>query len=129
MSRKTLWILGLIFVIGGCSVEAAPPAGADSQPGEKNAPAAKPSNPAREKVEAGAILLDVRTPGEFNSGHIEGAINIPVNDLESRISELPADKEVVVYCRSGARSSSAKRILESKGISQVYDLGSISRWR
>lgn len=129
MSRKTLWILGLIFVIGGCSVEAATPRGEESKPSTQGTAPAKKSNPAREKVEAGAVLLDVRTPGEFNSGHIEGAINIPVNELESRMSELPADKEVVVYCRSGARSSSAKRILESKGITQVYDLGSISRWR
>ena len=89
----------------------------------------KPVHPARAKVEAGAILLDVRTPGEFQSGHIEGAINIPVQQLESRIAELPADKEVVVYCRSGARSASATRIMESKGISQVYDLGSIRAWR
>jgi rhodanese-related sulfurtransferase len=83
---------------------------------------------ARKLVENGAILVDVRTIEEFAQGRIEGAKNIPVQNLEARMSELPKDKAIVVYCRSGARSSRAMRMLKEKGFTQVYDIGGISNW-
>lgn len=84
---------------------------------------------ARRMVEAGARLVDVRTPEEFATGHIPRAINIPVQDLERRIGELAEkDRPIVVYCRSGARSSSAAKMLTSAGYAEVRDLGSMSRW-
>ena len=84
---------------------------------------------ARQLVQAGARLVDVRTPGEFSAGHIPGAINIPVQQLETRMSELqPKDAAVVVYCRSGHRSGNATRMLKSAGFTAVRDLGSMSRW-
>jgi len=84
---------------------------------------------ARQLVQAGARLVDVRTPGEFSAGHIAGAINIPVQQLDARINELkPKDAAVVVYCRSGQRSGHAARMLKSAGFAAVHDLGSISRW-
>ncbi|MBM4377338.1 MAG: rhodanese-like domain-containing protein [Deltaproteobacteria bacterium] len=87
------------------------------------------SEEARRLVDAGAMLLDVRSPAEFSSGHIDGAKNIPVDELSSRISEVgPKEKPVVVYCRSGARSGSATRVLRGAGFTQVYDLGSMSAW-
>ena len=55
-------------------------------------------------VTAGATLLDVRTPEEFAEGHLEGAVLIPVAELSTRLSEIPRDRPVVAYCRSGARS-------------------------
>jgi rhodanese-related sulfurtransferase len=70
---------------------------------------------AREKVKNGAMLVDVRTEGEFQSGHIDNAINVPVQVLEQNLSKLPKDKEIIVYCRSGKRSASAKRTLERLG--------------
>jgi len=80
-------------------------------------------------VQAGARLVDVRTPGEFAAGHLPGAINIPLQELDSRLGEL-ARKEtpVVLYCRSGRRSSSAARTLKSAGFAAVHDLGPMSRW-
>ncbi|MBX3275247.1 MAG: rhodanese-like domain-containing protein [Sandaracinaceae bacterium] len=78
-------------------------------------------------VAAGATLLDVRTPREFAAGHPDGAINIPVGDLERRIAEVPSEHGVVVYCHSGVRSASAARLLRARGY-EVHDLGSMSAW-
>lgn len=84
---------------------------------------------ARQLVHDGARLVDVRTPDEFAAGHIPGAINIPVQQLDARMSELqPKDAAVVVYCRSGHRSGNAARLLKSAGFLAVHDLGPMSRW-
>ena len=84
---------------------------------------------ARKLVQAGARLVDVRTPGEFAAGHIPGAVNIPLQQLDSRLGELePKDTAVVVYCRSGHRSGQAARLLKSNGFPAVHDLGPMSRW-
>jgi phage shock protein E len=84
---------------------------------------------ARRLVEAGAVLLDVRSPEEFSGGHIEGAINIPVQELDRRLADVGAhDRAVVVYCRSGMRSARASAMLKDAGFSAVHDLGGIGRW-
>jgi phage shock protein E len=84
---------------------------------------------ARELVQAGARLVDVRTRAEFAAGHLPGAINIPVQELAERLPELrPKDTPVVLYCRSGRRSSSAARTLKSAGFAAVHDLGPMGRW-
>lgn len=84
---------------------------------------------ARTFVKEGAYLLDVRTPGEYTEGHIDGAVNIPVGELDGRLGELPAkDTAIVVYCKSGVRSSNARKLLEEKGYTRVHDLGAMSRW-
>lgn len=82
---------------------------------------------AREKIAEGATLIDVRSPGEFASGHIDGARNIPVGALGGRMGEIDQDEEVVVYCASGMRSASAAKSLRSAGFT-VHDLGSIRAW-
>lgn len=87
------------------------------------------SSEAHRLVEAGARLVDVRTPQEFATGHIPGAVNMPVQDLERRMGELTGkDRPVVLYCRSGARSSNAARMLKNAGYAKVHDLGAMSRW-
>lgn len=84
---------------------------------------------ARQLVDGGAVLLDVRTPEEFAGGHIDGAINIPVQELDRRLDDVGArDRPVVVYCRSGMRSARAKATLKDAGFSAVHDLGGIGRW-
>ena len=84
---------------------------------------------ARQLVRDGAVLLDVRTRGEFRAGHIPGAVNIPVHRLEKRLGELgDRDKAVVVYCRSGRRSASAVRFLRRAGFVAVHDLGAMKNW-
>jgi len=88
-----------------------------------------PGSDARLLVSKGALLLDVRSPEEFASGHIEGAINIPVRELGGRVDELGSKAgDVVVYCQSGVRSAAAKRMLESRGFANVHDMGGISQW-
>lgn len=80
-------------------------------------------------VKDGAALIDVRSPEEFGAGHIDGARNIPVGEIGQRTAEVgDKDKPVVVYCRSGMRSSQAKSTLESAGFTQVHNLGGMSRW-
>ena len=71
-----------------------------------------------------AIILDVRSPGEFSSGHVEGAINIPVSSLQKDSMETIAKKEqpILLYCRSGARASAAAQTLKGWGFTQVYNL-------
>ncbi len=78
----------------------------------------------------GALLLDVRTPEEFSAGHVEGAVNVPVQVLGEQLSTLPAkkDQDIVVYCRSGARSARAAGMLKNAGFAKVHDLGGMSNW-
>jgi len=83
---------------------------------------------AKRLVSEGAQLVDVRSPSEFSSGHIQNAKNIPVGDIDRRAKELSKDKDVIVYCASGMRSASASRTLKSLGFTRVHDLGSMSRW-
>ena len=83
---------------------------------------------AKQLVASGAALIDVRSPGEFSSGHITGAKNVPVGDLARRASEIPKEKDVIVYCASGMRSASAARTLKGLGFGKVHDLGAMSRW-
>ena len=83
----------------------------------------------KQLVTSGAQLIDVRSPGEYAKGHIEGAINIPVGELTQQISQLgDPQKPIVVYCRSGVRSSRAQSTLRAQGFTQVYNLGGINEW-
>lgn len=79
----------------------------------------------------GALLLDVRSPGEFSSDHIEGAVNIPLDSLEARMTGVAPDKSrpILVHCLSGTRSAFAVRTLRKLGYTHVHDLGSIARAR
>lgn len=74
------------------------------------------------------VLIDVRTPQEFDSGHIANSINISVDQIASRLSEIPRDQPIVVYCRSGNRSAQASQILSNAGYTVIYDLGGINQW-
>jgi phage shock protein E len=75
-------------------------------------------------MQKGAIVLDVRTKNEFQSGHIKGSINIPVQTLGSNLSKLKKDRPIITCCASGMRSASAKSILQSNGFNEVYNGGS-----
>lgn len=75
-----------------------------------------------------ARLIDVRTEEEYNEGHLDGAMNIPVDNIESiqAMSSVNLDTPIIVYCRSGQRSARAEEELKSYGYSKVYDLGAMS---
>jgi NADPH-dependent 2,4-dienoyl-CoA reductase/sulfur reductase-like enzyme/rhodanese-related sulfurtransferase len=69
----------------------------------------------KDALESKALILDVREPGEFRMGHVEGAVNIPLNSLRVRMHELPRDREILVYCAVGQRSYYASRALRLHG--------------
>lgn len=74
------------------------------------------------------FLLDVRASEEFASGHIHGAVNIPLDVLRNHLSEVPTDQPIVVYCRSGNRSAQASQILAQAGYTNIYDMGGLNDW-
>lgn len=76
-----------------------------------------------ELIKKKAFLVDVRTPGEYAQGHPKGTVNIPLDKLASNLDKFKGKKEIIVFCRSGNRSSQAKSFLESKGISNITDGG------
>jgi len=76
-------------------------------------------------VREGAIILDVRTKGEYASGHINGSVNIPLDKLAANLNKLKVkDKAIITCCASGMRSASAKGILTSNGFNNVHNGGS-----
>jgi phage shock protein E len=85
------------------------------------------SDVVREKIKAGATVLDVRTPAEYQSGAYPGALNIPVQELDRRLGEIHKDRPIVVYCASGMRSASAERLLRARGFADVVNGGGLSQ--
>ncbi len=82
------------------------------------------------KRDAGAFILDVRTPEEWKEFHISGATLIPLDQLETRLNEVPKDKEVVVVCRSGNRSKVGRDALKASGYMQVTSMsGGLNAWK
>jgi len=79
----------------------------------------------------GATVLDVRSPGEYAGGHVEGAVNVPLDQVEARVARLVPgqDSPVLLYCRSGTRSGAARRKLQRLGYTCVHNVGSLSRAR
>ena len=80
-------------------------------------------------MKEGAQIIDVRSPGEFNSGHIKGSINIPLQNIQNNLSRIKRDKPVITCCASGMRSASAKSILKSNGYKHVHNGGGWSSLR
>jgi len=77
----------------------------------------------KELVNNGAVIIDVRSPGEYKSGHIQGSKNFPLDTIRNKVNDLKKlNKPVITVCRSGARSGMAKGILKSAGI-EVYNGG------
>lgn len=77
----------------------------------------------KELVSNGAVIIDVRSPGEYKDGHINGSLNFPLDNIRSKVDELKkSGKPVITVCRTGTRSSMATGILKSAGI-EVYNGG------
>jgi phage shock protein E len=86
-----------------------------------------PIDQAREMVNSGAHLVDVREPDEFASGHLDGAVNIPVDQVAQHLEKFRAQPSIL-YCRSGMRCQNAIQILRRLGIENAHNLGPMSRW-
>lgn len=112
-------------LIVGLGIAAASPAVAavDTPPGKVDGATAKAL------VASGAKVVDVRTPQEFASGHVPGAINIPYDELPRRAAEIgPPSTPVVLYCRSGRRSGIAFDALKKAGYQKLWDFGPVTAW-
>ncbi len=86
---------------------------------------------AKNLVENGALLLDIRSGLEYMFGHIEGSVNLSIPKIPKKIDELAGDKNraIIVYCASGSRTPMAIKMLNNAGYKNVYDLGAISNWK
>ena len=75
------------------------------------------------------VILDVRTQEEYDEGHIEGALLIPISELEDRIDEFSKNSEILVYCRTGNRSSNAVNVLTKNGFTKIFHMADgITAW-
>ncbi len=86
---------------------------------------------AREHLIKGALVIDVRTPGEYAAGHLPNVIHLPLDGIETTLPKRVPDKNTVLllHCQSGMRSGMAKRKLQAKGYTQAFNLGSLPRAR
>lgn len=115
----------LVALASGCSKSDAPPPAPTTAP----SPATKDAAAARKMIEAGAVVLDVRTPAEYSEAHLPTATNIPVQQFSERIAEVDklvgGDKArpIVVYCAAGARAAKAKAQLDAAGYTNVVNGG------
>jgi phage shock protein E len=87
---------------------------------------------AKKMIDEGSVkILDVRTPEEFKGGHLKGAVLIPVSEINQRVGEISSlkDSNLLVYCHSGGRSSSASQILRAQGFTKIHNLqGGVTAW-
>ncbi|HKJ91428.1 MAG TPA: rhodanese-like domain-containing protein [Oceanipulchritudo sp.] len=86
---------------------------------------------AQDLIKSGALLVDVRSPGEFGGGSVPGAVNMPLGDIREQVDsgQISKNDPVILFCASGTRSSMAKRQLRGAGLTNVHNLGSYSRAR
>ena len=84
---------------------------------------------AREHLKNGALVIDVRTPGEYAQGHLPTAVNMPVESIEAMLPKRVSDRDKVLllHCQSGMRSGVARRKLRALGYQKAFNLGSYSR--
>ncbi|MDA0204918.1 MAG: rhodanese-like domain-containing protein [Acidobacteria bacterium] len=130
----TRTILAMILAIGCWACSA-------TEPAVETAAAVEPAVPAAVEMDVESVaarldagediyLLDVRNPDELEEhGMIAGAINIPIDQLQARLSEVPKDKEIVTYCMRGGRASTAADILREAGYTEPIEYGGITAWK
>jgi phage shock protein E len=126
ISKVLFLVILLSFLVGGCSRK-------DTLEGEKPYKDITPAEvKARLEKGDGVVILDVRTKEEYESktGHLPGAILIPVQELENRYQELDSlkSKEIVAYCLAGGRSARASKFLGEKGFKVLNMVGGITAW-
>lgn len=78
----------------------------------------------KEMLNNGGVIVDVRSKGEYNSGHIKGSINIPLDQLSSNLKKFKTEQPIITCCASGMRSGAAKNLLKSKGYANTVNGGS-----
>jgi rhodanese-related sulfurtransferase len=128
MSQVNIWmwvVIGLVVVLA-----AAAGVWMASLKETTSVPAEISVQDAYARRDAGAFILDVREPDEWNQVHIPGATLIPLLELKNRLSEVPKDQEVVVVCHSGNRSKQGRDILLKASYEQVTSMtGGMTQWQ
>lgn len=115
----------LALVLGAASCSSSPP----TKPASSEPTAVPDPRAARTLIASGAVVIDVRTPDEYQGGHVSNASNIPVDQFADRIAEVDhlagpdKTKPLVVYCAAGSRAAKAKQILEAAGYTHVVNGG------
>ncbi len=89
----------------------------------KNIISSSRSSATEDLIKEGAFLVDVRSPSEFAGGHVQGSINIPLDQVHNQLAQFERKQDIIVFCRSGNRSSQAKTILERNGYTNVINGG------
>ncbi len=119
MSFVKTWVLVVLAVVVGLFIMK-----------QLRRPPSMPPEKARQLVDRGAVFVDVRTPGEFDRGHLASAINAPLGETEKvlRSQGIKKDAVLVLYCASGIRSATAASRLRSAGFQEVYDIGTARAW-
>lgn len=130
-AMRTLLVMSALLLTASCepsgaagSLPSPPPTVAPPAP---RAPSLVYGHQARALVASGATLLDVRTIGEFDELHLDGALNIPLHELGGALGSLRKDRPVVVYCAVGSRSATAAGFLARAGY-EVHNLGAMANW-
>lgn len=123
----------LCAMIGGCADATTPVAAGSATPTAPAAATVRDIDIATLKADldrsAVPLLVDVRTPSEFAAGHVPGARNIPLDEIESRLAELgDAQRDVYVICQSGGRSARASVALAARGLRPVNVTGGTGAW-
>uniref|UniRef100_UPI00404978D0 rhodanese-like domain-containing protein n=1 Tax=Candidatus Planktophila sp. TaxID=2175601 RepID=UPI00404978D0 len=116
--KKVIAILASVLLLAGCSTSS-------------TAMDLSVSEFSSKVTEAGIITLDVRTPSEFNEGHIEGAslIDFQSGNFENEITSLNKNQTYAIYCRSGNRSGEAVKVMTEAGFTKIYNLdGGVIDW-
>ncbi len=116
--KKVIASLAVVFLLAGCS-------------SSSSATDLSVSEFTGKVAEQGVVTLDVRTPGEFNEGHIEGSqlIDFQSGNFENEIAALDKSKTYAVYCRSGNRSGQAVKVMREAGFNNLYNLnGGVIDW-
>lgn len=142
MKKKVVLAFSALFLLAACNqeakassdnkaAEAKAPVAQVAQPVAKTEPAAQPAVAKIENVDwtkaiemgkSGAMFVDVRSSAEVADGMIEGALNIPHNEVAYRLAELPKDRDLLIYCRSGKRSMMASEVLVKNGYTRVFNV-------
>ena len=124
--RKPLVQLGIVVVVGLALVAVA--LSVQNGGGSSGLPADVSPTEGYQLVQDGAFLLDVRTQEEWDQYHAIGATLIPLDELQSRLNELPKDKQIVVICHSGNRSKTGRDILLQSGFQATSVTGGLLQW-
>lgn len=129
MGGRTLLVLGILLSGGACGTRerreaSAPDSPYAAAPTQAKAVPAIGVREAHALLRSGALLVDVREPAELKqSGWLKGAINRPMSSFGTQARDFPLDRPIVLYCRSGRRSTVAGDILTAMGFTRVYNLG------